>query len=69
MIGSDRMGLTDLDQTEGGGCDDIDDEDHETSEMRSRDKNFLFGCKPSAANAVKDSLRRRFGGETSSDDE
>ncbi len=66
MIGSDRMGLTELDYTERG----CDDEDHdETSEMRSRDKNFLFGCKPSAANAVKDSLRRRFGGETSSDDE
>ena len=42
---------------------------YEADGMDSRDNNFLFGCKPSASNYTKTSFQRRFGGETSSDDD
>ena len=35
----------------------------------NRDNNFLFGCKPSMMNQMKSGYQRRFGGETSSEED
>ena len=39
----------------------------DADEMSNRDSNFLFGCKPSMMNQM--SYQRRFGGESSSEEE